>query len=74
MISLPASEVTSSRDAQPDDVEVGGRRGREALNCLRNVIGRVESPWLPGALKKVLKSSVNDFLNHSQVKDTKIEM
>ncbi|MBS0607459.1 MAG: ATP-binding protein, partial [Verrucomicrobia bacterium] len=45
VISLPASEATGFRDVLPDDVEVGGRRGREALDCLRNVIGRIESPW-----------------------------
>ena len=28
---------------QADDVEVGGSRGREALDRLRNVTGRVES-------------------------------
>ena len=41
VISLPASEATDSTEA----VEVGGVRGRESLNSLRNVIGRVESPW-----------------------------
>jgi hypothetical protein len=41
VISLPAS------DTQADDVEVGGLRGREALDRLRNVVGRVESSWRP---------------------------
>jgi predicted AAA+ superfamily ATPase len=41
VISLPAS------DTQADDVEVGGIRGREALDRLRNVVGRVESSWRP---------------------------
>jgi Protein of unknown function (DUF499) len=41
VISLPAS------DTQADDVEVGGVRGREALDRLRNVVGRVESSWRP---------------------------
>ena len=52
VISLPASETAGSRDAPPDDVEVGGRRGREALDCLRNVIGRVESPWRPATAEE----------------------
>jgi hypothetical protein len=30
---------------QADDVEVGGQRGREALDWLRDVSGRVESSW-----------------------------
>ena len=34
VISLPASDTA-------DDVEVGGQRGREALDRLRNVVGRV---------------------------------
>ncbi|MYD54516.1 MAG: ATP-binding protein, partial [Chloroflexi bacterium] len=45
LISLPASETTGSPHAQADDVEVGGIRGREALERLRNVVGRVESSW-----------------------------
>ncbi len=45
VISLPASDTATSSPA--DDVEVGGIRGREALNRLRNVVGRVESSWRP---------------------------
>ena len=45
LISLPASETTGSPHVQADDVEVGGVRGREALEHLRNVVGRVESSW-----------------------------
>ncbi|MCY3923477.1 MAG: Swt1 family HEPN domain-containing protein [Chloroflexi bacterium] len=45
LISLPASESAGSPHAQADDVEVGGVRGREALERLRNVVGRVESSW-----------------------------
>ena len=45
LISLPASETTRSPHTQADDVEVGGIRGREALDRLRNVVGRVESSW-----------------------------
>src|SRR4029450_4212737 len=43
VISLPASD-TADHTA---DVEVGGQRGREALDRLRNVVGRVESSWRP---------------------------
>ena len=32
----------------PDDGEVGGQRGREALDRLRNVIGRIESSFPAG--------------------------
>ncbi len=46
VISLPAS------DTQADDVEVGGLRGREALERLRNVVGRVESSWRPATAEE----------------------
>ena len=48
LVSLPASDTAQSAHATADDVEVGGQRGREALNRLHNVIGRVESSWRPG--------------------------
>lgn len=49
VISLPASDTAGSPHIQADDVEVGGRRGREALDRLRNVVGRVESSWRPAS-------------------------
>jgi predicted AAA+ superfamily ATPase len=52
VISLPASDTTGSPHAQADDVEVGGARGREALDRLRNVIGRVESSWRPAGAEE----------------------
>jgi predicted AAA+ superfamily ATPase len=52
VISLPASEGPGSPHAQAEDVEVGGLRGREALDRLRNVIGRVESSWRPAAAEE----------------------
>jgi len=47
VISLPASDTSGSPHARADDVEVGGQRGREALDRLRNVVGRLESSWRP---------------------------
>jgi len=47
VVSLPASDTGASPHAQADDVEVGGQRGREALQRLQNVIGRVASSWRP---------------------------
>jgi predicted AAA+ superfamily ATPase len=47
VIRLPASDTGGSPHTQADDVEVGGQRGREALDRLRNVVGRVESSWRP---------------------------
>jgi predicted AAA+ superfamily ATPase len=52
VISLPASDTVGSPHAQADDVEVGGQRGREALDRLRNVIGRVESSWRPASAEE----------------------
>ena len=45
VISLPASDSGGSPNTYADDAEVGGQRGRDALQRLRNVIGRVEAPW-----------------------------
>ena len=52
VISLPASDTSGSPHAQADDVEVGGTRGREALDRLRNVVGRVESSWRPATAEE----------------------
>jgi predicted AAA+ superfamily ATPase len=52
VVSLPASDTAVSPHAQADDVEVGGIRGREALDRLRNVIGRLESPWRPASAEE----------------------
>ena len=52
VVSLPASDSTASPHAQADDVEVGGQRGREALDRLRNVIGRIESSWRPASAEE----------------------
>ncbi len=49
VVSLPASASagTSSGSTQADDAEVGGVRGRDALNRLANVVGRVATAWQP---------------------------
>ena len=52
VISLPASDTTGSPQTHSDDVEVGGTRGREALERLRNVVGRVESSWRPASAEE----------------------
>jgi predicted AAA+ superfamily ATPase len=52
VISLPASDTSGSPHTQADDVEVGGQRGREALDRLRNVVGRVESSWRPASAEE----------------------
>lgn len=52
VISLPASDTAGSPHTQVDDAEVGGIRGREALDRLRNVVGRVESSWRPASAEE----------------------
>jgi predicted AAA+ superfamily ATPase len=52
VISLPASDAEPSPHTQANDVEVGGQRGREALDRLRNVVGRVESSWRPASAEE----------------------
>ena len=52
VISLPASDTSGSPHTHSDDVEVGGVRGREALDRLRNVVGRVESSWRPATAEE----------------------
>jgi len=52
VISLPASDASGSPHIQADDVEVGGERGRAALDRLRNAIGRVEASWRPASAEE----------------------
>ena len=52
VISLPASDTGASPHTQADDVEVGGVRGREALDRLNNVVGRLESAWHPATAEE----------------------
>jgi predicted AAA+ superfamily ATPase len=52
VVSLPASDTAGSPHTASDDVEVGGIRGREALDRLRNVVGRVESSWRPATAEE----------------------
>jgi len=41
VVSIPSS-----------DIEIGGDRGKEALERLKNAIGRVESPWRPASAQE----------------------
>src|SRR5580704_16319934 len=52
VISLPASDTTGSPHTLAEDVEVGGERGRAALDRLRNAVGRVESSWRPASAEE----------------------
>jgi predicted AAA+ superfamily ATPase len=52
VVSLPASDTSGSPHTDANDVEVGGMRGREALDRLRNVVGRLESSWRPATAEE----------------------
>jgi len=55
VISLPSSDTTGSSEsphARVENVEVGGERGREALERLRNAVGRVEASWRPASAEE----------------------
>src|SRR6202030_1705496 len=51
-LSPPASDPSGAGPSRADDVEVGGQRGREALDRLRNVVGRVEASWRPATAEE----------------------
>ncbi len=73
VISLPASDTAGSPHARADDIEVGGQRGREALDRLRNVVGRVESSWRPASAEEgfeiVRRRLFEPLTDPSQFKD-----
>ena len=54
VVSLPASDISTpdSPHTEADDAEVGGIRGRGALDRLRNVLGRIDSPWRPASAEE----------------------
>ena len=54
VVSLPASNTSTpgSPHTEADDAEVGGVRGRGALDRLRNVLGRIDSPWRPASAEE----------------------
>ena len=52
VISLPASDTGSSAHAEADDIEVGGVRGRTALDRLGSAIGRVAAVWRPASAEE----------------------
>ena len=73
VISLPASDTSGSPHARADDVEVGGQRGREALDRLRNVVGRIESSWRPASAEEgfeiVRRRLFEPLIDPAQFKD-----
>ena len=54
VVSIPASESgqVSPHGSEAVDVEVGGERGRAALDRLKNAMGRVEASWRPASAEE----------------------
>jgi hypothetical protein len=48
VVSIPASE-NNARSRGVSDIEVGGERGKQALERLKNAMGRLESAWRPAS-------------------------
>ena len=73
VISLPASDSGASPHAQADDIEVGGQKGREALDRLRNVTGRIEASFRPASAEEgfeiVRRRLFEPFSDPGQFKD-----
>ncbi len=52
VVSLPASDTPGASPSVSDSIEVGGLRGKEALDRLGNVVGRIESSWRPATAEE----------------------
>ena len=73
VISLPASDTSGSPHIEADDAEVGGERGRQALDRLRNVVERVASSWRPASAEEgfeiVRRRLFEPFADPAQFRD-----
>ena len=76
VVSLPASDTSGSPHIQADSEEVGGQRGREALDRLQNVVGRIESSWRPASAEEsfeiVRRRLFEPFSDDTQYKDRNV--
>ncbi|MEK7358701.1 MAG: Swt1 family HEPN domain-containing protein, partial [Bdellovibrionota bacterium] len=53
VVSIPASEPTKKNGGDGiTEIEIGGEGGRAALERLKNVIRRMESPWRPASAEE----------------------
>ncbi len=55
VISIPASEPLSPApgdEGRVSDIEIGGEGGKAALERLKNVVGRIQSPWRPASAEE----------------------
>ncbi|MBU2601803.1 MAG: DUF499 domain-containing protein [Actinobacteria bacterium] len=49
VVSIPASDVLKEDEGIPSSIEIGGEGGQAALQRLKQVIGRMHSPWRPAS-------------------------
>ncbi|MDI6712184.1 MAG: Swt1 family HEPN domain-containing protein [Anaerosomatales bacterium] len=56
-VSIPASDVVRGAEDVPSAsaAEVGGEGGYEALKRLKNVVGRLQSPWRPASQEETFE-------------------
>src|SRR5262249_53270502 len=55
VLSIPASDERldeKGRRVLVSDIEIGGEGGRAALERLKNVVGRMQSPWRPASARE----------------------
>jgi predicted AAA+ superfamily ATPase len=55
VLSIPASDERTDekgRRVLVSDIEIGGEGGRAALERLKNVVGRMQSPWRPASMRE----------------------
>jgi Swt1-like HEPN/Protein of unknown function (DUF499) len=70
VISLPASDTAGSPHTQADDVEVGGQRGREALDRLRNVVGGSSLHGDQQVPRRASRLCVGGYLNRWPIRNS----
>jgi predicted AAA+ superfamily ATPase len=69
VITIPASDdKTDTTNDSRTDIEIGGEGGREATIRLKQIIGRIESPWRPAdreeSFEIVRRRLFNTILNY----------
>ena len=75
VLSLPASiDIRHAGPVHTEDEEVGGERGKIALQRLQHVCGRIAAPWSPADAKEgfeIVRRRLFEPLESSQKADTR---
>lgn len=72
VVSIPASDSAATASGDFDDVEVGGQRGRDAVDRLRRVVGRLDSSWRPATAEEgfeIVRRRLFQPMSQDQYKD-----